>query len=271
MVPGAPTTALVVSTRVGLPRSPTGLVRSHSREPATNSTFRRQQAGHPWPATHPAADQGLGALARSLERRDSELSPRGRCRRSRHPANRRRTPQEPAARLFEHASPALASQWGSRADPAAPSVPGREDRSGQGSTKHAVPLRDCPITEIARLGRTLRQWKDAYLCYFATGGANNGGTEAGNGIIEPHRRIARGDRNPDNYRLRMLLVAGGVLLPQDLRRAGNPVLEVTPEIAPRPRRPLRALSPQHQDQSGGSGVARAVRVSASGRIGPRNC
>jgi transposase len=76
---------------------------------------------------------------------------------------------------------------------------------------------NCPITEIARLGRTLRQWKDTDLGYFTTGGANNGGTEAVNGIIELHRRIARGYRNPDNYRLRMLLVTGGLLLPPDLR------------------------------------------------------
>jgi transposase len=75
----------------------------------------------------------------------------------------------------------------------------------------------CPIAEIARLGRTLRQWKDTYLGYFTTGGANNGGTEAVNGIIELHRRIARGYRNPNNYRLRMLLVTGGLPLPPDLR------------------------------------------------------
>lgn len=31
-----------------------------------------------------------------------------------------------------------------------------------------------------------------------------------NGITGPHRRIARGYRNPDNYRLGMLLVAGGL-------------------------------------------------------------
>jgi transposase len=76
---------------------------------------------------------------------------------------------------------------------------------------------NCPITEIGRLGRTLRQWKDTYLGYITTGGANNGGTEAINGIIELHRRIARGYRNPDNYRLRMLPAAGGLLLPLDLR------------------------------------------------------
>jgi transposase len=74
----------------------------------------------------------------------------------------------------------------------------------------------CPIREIARLGKTLRQWKNQYLGYFTTGGANNGGTEAVNGIIELHRRIARGYRNPDNYRLRMLLAAGGLTPPPDV-------------------------------------------------------
>lgn len=68
----------------------------------------------------------------------------------------------------------------------------------------------CPIPEIARLGRTLRRWRDAFLAYFTTGRANNGGTEAINGIIELHRRLARGFRNRDNYRLRMLLAAGGL-------------------------------------------------------------
>ena len=68
----------------------------------------------------------------------------------------------------------------------------------------------CPIPEIARLGRTLRRWRDAFLAYFTTSRANNGGTEAINGIIELHRRLARGFRNRDNYRLRMLLAAGGL-------------------------------------------------------------
>lgn len=69
----------------------------------------------------------------------------------------------------------------------------------------------CPIPEVARLGRTLRRWKDAFLAHFTTGRANNGGTEAVNGIIELHRRLARGYRNRDNYRLRMLLAAGGLI------------------------------------------------------------
>ena len=71
-------------------------------------------------------------------------------------------------------------------------------------------LTSCPIPEVARLGKTLRRWKDAFLAYFTTNRSTNGGTEAVNGIIELHRRIARGYRNLDNYRLRMLLVAGGL-------------------------------------------------------------
>ncbi len=67
----------------------------------------------------------------------------------------------------------------------------------------------CPIPEIARLGRTLRQWKTAILAYFETNGTSNGPTEAINGVIETTRRIARGFRNFTNYRLRCLLAAGG--------------------------------------------------------------
>ena len=39
----------------------------------------------------------------------------------------------------------------------------------------------CPIPEIARLGQTLRKWKDALGAYFDTGGDSNGSTEAING------------------------------------------------------------------------------------------
>jgi transposase len=67
----------------------------------------------------------------------------------------------------------------------------------------------CPIPEVARLGRTLKQWKTAILAYFDTNGASNGPTEAINGVIETTRRIARGFRNFTNYRLRCLLAGGG--------------------------------------------------------------
>ncbi|HET7406285.1 MAG TPA: ISL3 family transposase [Actinomycetales bacterium] len=71
----------------------------------------------------------------------------------------------------------------------------------------------CPIPEIKRLGKTLKQWREAFLAYFETRRASNGGTEAINGLIELHRRIARGFRNRDNYRLRMLLIGGGLSHP----------------------------------------------------------
>jgi transposase len=67
----------------------------------------------------------------------------------------------------------------------------------------------CPVPEIARLGRTLRQWRHQVLAYFATKGVSNGGTEAINLLIEKTRRLAHGFRNFDNYRLRILLVADG--------------------------------------------------------------
>ena len=63
---------------------------------------------------------------------------------------------------------------------------------------------DCPVPEVARLGRTLASWRKEYLAYFDTDGVSNGGTEAINGLIELHRRIARGLTNFENYRLRML-------------------------------------------------------------------
>ena len=66
---------------------------------------------------------------------------------------------------------------------------------------------------MARLGTTLRRWRREFLGYFDTGGASNGGTEAVNGLIELHRRIARGFRNPTNYRLRMILAAGKLTHP----------------------------------------------------------
>ena len=68
----------------------------------------------------------------------------------------------------------------------------------------------CPVPEIARLGRTLTRWREALLAYFTTARSSNGGTEAVNGLIELHRRVARGFRNRDNYRLRMLLIGGGL-------------------------------------------------------------
>ena len=53
---------------------------------------------------------------------------------------------------------------------------------GQRLAAHLIQrLPACPVPEIARLGRTLRKWKDALDAYFDTDGASNGSTEAING------------------------------------------------------------------------------------------
>ena len=46
------------------------------------------------------------------------------------------------------------------------------------ATKIVETFPTCPIPEIARLGRTLKRWREAFLAYFTTGRSNNGGTEA---------------------------------------------------------------------------------------------
>jgi transposase len=66
----------------------------------------------------------------------------------------------------------------------------------------------CPVPEVARLGRTLRNWRRELLAYFTTDGASNGPTEAVNLLIETTRRTAHGFRNFDNYRLRQILAHG---------------------------------------------------------------
>ena len=83
-------------------------------------------------------------------------------------------------------------------------------------------LLDCPVPEIARLGRTLAAWRREYLAYFDTNRASNGPTEAVNLLIEKIRRIGHGYRRFDHYRLRLLLHCGikwpTVLTPRIRRR-----------------------------------------------------
>lgn len=69
-------------------------------------------------------------------------------------------------------------------------------------------LVDCPVPEVAKVGRTLRTWRTEYLAYFDTGRPSNGPTEAINLVVEKIRRAAHGFRNWRNYRLRLLLHCG---------------------------------------------------------------
>lgn len=85
-------------------------------------------------------------------------------------------------------------------------------RLEEGSTYFLAMLEkysDCPVPEIKRLCTTLKKWKEQICAYFKTDGASNGPTEAINGVIETIRRVARGFRNFENYRLRSLMAAGG--------------------------------------------------------------
>lgn len=54
-------------------------------------------------------------------------------------------------------------------------------------------LPTCPIAEIARPGRGLRKWKDAFLPYFNTGGPTNA----------PHRSHQRNHGTGHTYRERL--------------------------------------------------------------------
>jgi hypothetical protein len=88
--------------------------------------------------------------------------------------------------------------------PAAPcDLPRQFSETGRRLAEQLIDfLHTCPNPEIARLGRTLRQWRTQILARFATGGVNNGGTEAISGIIEKARRLAHGFWNFDNNRPR---------------------------------------------------------------------
>ena len=65
------------------------------------------------------------------------------------------------------------------------------------------------LTELRRLGRTLKQRAEDVLAYFTRPGTSNGPTEAINGRLEHLRGSALGFRNLTNYIARSLLEAGG--------------------------------------------------------------
>jgi len=81
--------------------------------------------------------------------------------------------------------------------------------AGQTTAEQLLETHTCFVPEVARLGRTLRQWRTEILAYFPTGGVSNGGTEAVNVVIEETRRLAHGFGNFTNCGLRILLAADG--------------------------------------------------------------
>jgi transposase len=74
------------------------------------------------------------------------------------------------------------------------------------SISHDVPQL---LTELHRLGRTLKQRATDILAFFDRPGSSNGPTEAINGRLEHLRGTALGFRNLTHYIARSLLEAGG--------------------------------------------------------------
>jgi len=71
-------------------------------------------------------------------------------------------------------------------------------------------LRECPIDELARLGRTLHAWQTELCAHFDHPTVSNGPTENLNLKIKHTKRIARGYRKFAHYRLRLLLNHGRI-------------------------------------------------------------
>jgi transposase len=65
------------------------------------------------------------------------------------------------------------------------------------------------VEEIRSLGRTLAKWRAEILNHHTTG-ASNGPTEGLNLLVKKVKRAGHGFRSFTNYRLRILLHAGGV-------------------------------------------------------------
>jgi transposase len=68
------------------------------------------------------------------------------------------------------------------------------------------------VAEIVTLGRTLERWRTEILNHHRTG-ASNGPTEGQNFCVKKVKRAGRGFTSFENYRLRVLLHAGGVTWP----------------------------------------------------------
>jgi transposase len=78
--------------------------------------------------------------------------------------------------------------------------------------KAIVGCRSEEVPEVATLGHTLSRWREEILNHHRTG-ASNGPTEGQNFCAKQVKRAGRGFSTFANYRLRVLLYAGGVAWP----------------------------------------------------------
>ncbi|MGH9092687.1 MAG: ISL3 family transposase [Acidimicrobiales bacterium] len=79
-----------------------------------------------------------------------------------------------------------------------------------------VACREDLVPEIRTMGHTLSRWREEILNHHRTG-ASNGPTEGTNFCAKQVKRAGRGLTNFGHYRLRVLLYAGGVSWPTQIR------------------------------------------------------
>lgn len=84
--------------------------------------------------------------------------------------------------------------------------------------KAIIGCREDAVPEIRSLGKTLHRWRPEILSHHRTG-ASNGPTEGQNLCVKKVKRCGHGFRDFDKYRLRVLLLAGGVKWPHRPRPA----------------------------------------------------
>lgn len=72
------------------------------------------------------------------------------------------------------------------------------ERLGADRDRGAGLVPDLPDPWDRQNGTYPNRWREPFLSYSTTGGANNGGTEAINGLIKLVRRVTKGFRNPEN-------------------------------------------------------------------------
>jgi transposase len=84
------------------------------------------------------------------------------------------------------------------------------DQARAAAAELIAALRECPIEELARLGRTLHAWREELTAHFDHPEVSNGPTENLNLKIKNTKRTARGYRNFAHYRLRLLLNHGRI-------------------------------------------------------------
>ena len=149
-------------------------------------TFRRSEDPPPGPAGRLRSPRQQAGPAVSDPQRAAR-----RCRQADRPpdrANRSRAPGwRPALRGHRRLALLPAAAVGVHRH-----QPGRGPPDRQKVLDRSPPARSQRSPGSAGHARLAR----SFLAYFTTGRASNGGTEAINGIIELHRRIARGFRNP---------------------------------------------------------------------------